>query len=208
MSLPQGEDMVPPPNGNENTQMHEEAFRQTIQDKTRVEQNMQTDKTTDNENPKVTSATYKPVAAERPKIELPSNWINAPIQYMKDHTLIGKFIGFWSTKKALHGWIATKWKPKGHTTLQLGPKGFFTVVFNCLEDRNKFLDGGPYFFNAARLYLRDWIKRFNPDKEYLNQALVWIHLYSLPLEYWDKDSLQDIGNGLGKFIKISKETKL
>jgi len=26
--------------------------------------------------------------------------------------------------------------------------------------------------------------------------------------YWDEDSLQDIGNGLGEFIKIAKETKL
>jgi len=28
------------------------------------------------------------------------------------------------------------------------------------------------------------------------------------LEYWDEDSLQDIGNGLGEFIKIAEETKL
>jgi len=77
---------------------------------------------------------------------------------MKDHALIGKFIGFWLTEKALHGWIAAKWKPKGHTTLQLGPKGFFMAIFNCIEDRNRVLDGGPYFFNAAVLYLRDWIK--------------------------------------------------
>jgi len=33
-------------------------------------------------------------------------------------------------------------------------------------------------------------------------------MYSLPLEYWDEESLKDIGNGLGNFIKIAKETKL
>ena len=32
--------------------------------------------------------------AERPNIELPSHRINTHIQYMKDHALIGKFIGF------------------------------------------------------------------------------------------------------------------
>lgn len=49
--------------------------------------------------------------------------------------------------------------------MHLGPKGFFTTVFNCIEDRNRVLDGGPYFFNAVGLYLRDWIARFDPAKE-------------------------------------------
>lgn len=106
-------------------------------------------------------------------------------------------------EKALHGWITAKWKPKWHITLQLGPKGFFTAIFNCLEDRNRVLDGGPYFFNALGLYLRGWIKHFNPDKEDLSWALVWLGLYSLPQEYWDEDSLRDIGNGLGEFIKVA-----
>ena len=33
-------------------------------------------------------------------------------------------------------------------------------------------------------------------------------MYSLPAEYWDEDSLKDIGNGLGEFIKSAKEMKL
>ena len=27
------------------------------------------------------------------------------------------------------------------------------------------MDEGPYFFNSASLYLREWVERFNPDKE-------------------------------------------
>lgn len=127
---------------------------------------------------------------------------------MKDHALIGKFIGLWPTEKALRGWIASKWSPKGHITLQRGPKGFFTTIFNCLEDKNRVLDGGPYFFNAAGLYLREWVERFNLDKEDLSWAPVWIRLYSLPVEYWEEDSLQEIGNALGEFIKIAEETKI
>lgn len=188
--------------------MHEEGIRQTEQDDSRVGTDPQNAKTDDKEHPQVTLATCKPVAAERPKIELLSHWINAQIQYMRGHALIGKFIGLWPTEKALHGWIAAKWKLKGHITLQLGPKGFFMAIFNYLEDRNRVLDGGPYFFNAAGLYLRDWVERFNPDKEDLSWAPVWICLYSLPLEYWNENSLQDIGNGLGEFIKIVEETKL
>lgn len=117
------------------------------------------------DRPRITLKTCKSMAAERPKIELPSHRVNGQIQFMKDHALIGKFIGFWPTEKALHGWILAKWKPKGHVTLQLGPKGFFTTIFLCIEDRNRIMDQGPYFFNSAGLYLRAWVEMFNPDKE-------------------------------------------
>ena len=152
--------------------------------------------------------TCKPIVTERTKIELPSHRINGRIQFMKDHTLIGKFIGIWPTEKVLQSWITAKWKPKGDITLQLGAKCFFTVVFICIKDCNRVLDGGPYFLNSAGLYLREWVERFNLDNEDLNWAPVWIRMYSLPLEYWDEESLQDIGNGIGEFVKIAKETKM
>ena len=103
----------------------------------------------------ITSSTCKPISLDRPKIDLPSQRINAKIQYMRDHALIGKFIGFLPTEKALQGWISSKWKPKGHVTLQLGLKFFSIAIFNYIEDRNKVIDGGPYFFNLAGLRLRN-----------------------------------------------------
>jgi len=57
------------------------------------------------------------------------------------------------------------------------------------------------------LYLREWKERFNPDKEDFNWAPVWIYLYSLPLEYWNEETVMDIGNSLGVFIKAAEETK-
>jgi len=82
--------------------------------------------------PKASSATCIPKAAERIKVDLPSHRINNEIQFMQDHALIGKFLGFWPTEKALQGWIASKWKPKGQVTLQLGPKASsrpFSIVW-------------------------------------------------------------------------------
>ena len=156
---------------------------------------------------KVTSATCIPKAAEQIKVELPSHRINGEIQFMRDHALIGKFLGFWPTEKALYGWMASKWKPKGHVTLQLGPKGFFTAIFHCIEDKKRIFEGGPYFFNSSGLYLTEWKPRFNPDKEDFSWAPVWIRMYSLPMEYWKEDTLADIGNKLGTFITTATETK-
>lgn len=67
--------------------------------------------------------------------------------------------------------------------------------------------GRPIFFNSSGLHLREWRERFDQDKEDFSWALVWIHMYSLPLEYWNKETLKDIDDSLGVFIKAAKETK-
>ena len=102
---------------------------------------------------------------------------------MKDHALIAKFIGFWPMEKDLIWWINHHWKPKGGYELRLGAKGFFTVVFYNIEDKNRIFEGGPYFFNSTGMYLTFWKERFHPDKEDLSIAPVWIRIYSLPCEF-------------------------
>jgi hypothetical protein len=70
-------------------------------------------------------------------------------QYMRDFALIEKFLGLWPSEKDLIKWIQHWWKPKGHYDLQLGSKGFFTIILHNLEDRNRIFEGGPYFYNSA-----------------------------------------------------------
>lgn len=43
--------------------------------------------------------------------------------------------------------------------------------------------------------------------DYISWAPVWIRMYSLPVEYWKEETLKDIGNTLGTFIKVAEETK-
>jgi hypothetical protein len=49
-------------------------------------------------------------------------------QYMRDFPLIGKFLGLWPLEKDLVKWIQHWWKPKGHYDIQIGSKGFFTII--------------------------------------------------------------------------------
>ena len=70
------------------------------------------------------------------------------------------------------------------------------------------MEGGPYFFFSAGLYLQPWKKRFNPEMEDMTVAPVWIRLLSLPGEYWDLDTLNDTGKTLGEFIKVAEQTKV
>ena len=81
------------------------------------------------------------------------------------------------------------------------------MIFFNSEDRVRIFDNRPYFFHSAGLYLRIWKERFNPDTENMTITLIWLRLYSLPIEFWKEEILQDIGNTLGDFVKISEQTK-
>ena len=141
-----------------------------------------------------------------PKIQIKSDRVREDIKYMKERALIGKFVGIFPTQKTLVWQINTTWKPQGHYDLQLGAKGFFTVIFFNEEERTRIFESEPYFFNSAGLFLRPWKECFNRDKENLTIAPVRIRMYSLPMELWIEEILTDIGNILGKFVKVSDQT--
>ena len=75
-----------------------------------------------------------------------------------------------------------------------------------MEDRDRIFEGGPYFYAAASLYMWPWTMNFVPERETFTSVLVWIRLFSLPLNYWMPQYLKAIGNKLGHFINISKVT--
>lgn len=140
-------------------------------------------------------------ASKKPRFVIPNNKLEEYRTYMKDHALICKFIGTWPSEKDLMKWIQQKWKPKGHIELKLGAKGFFTVVFTILEDKDRVFEGGPYFFNNAGLFMRQWEESYNPEKEKMLAAPVWVRLFGLPIEFWDPEILEGIGNLIGSFVK-------
>ena len=115
------------------------------------------------------------------------------------HELMGKFMGIWPSKKAILQWINTKQKNVGHTKLRLGSKVFFIMVFHNLEDKDQVFEGGMHFFNSVGLYLRWWNERFHLEKESFIVSIVWVHLYSLPQDFLDDETLEGINNALNTF---------
>jgi hypothetical protein len=90
--------------------------------------------------------------------------------------------------------------------LHLGSKGFFRAIFMNLEDKDKVLEGGPYFHTSVGLYMRPWKENFSPKKEIFKNVPVWLCLYSMPLKYWLPSTFESIGNKLGKYVKTSEAT--
>lgn len=147
-----------------------------------------------------------PRAVKKPRFVIPASKLDEYRGYMKNHALICKFIGIWPSEKELLKWIQIKWQPKGHIDLKLGAKGFFTVIFSNLQDKERIFEGGPYFYSNAGLFLRQWEECYNPEQEQFLAAPVWVQLFGLPMDFWDPKILEGIGNSLGTFVKIAEST--
>ena len=55
--------------------------------------------------------------------------VRGKIELWKEKALIRKFVGIWTKEKDLVKWIKNVWNPKWNYDMQLGSKGFFTIIF-------------------------------------------------------------------------------
>ena len=78
-------------------------------------------------------------------------------------------------------------------------RGYYVFVFDSMEDRDFIFRNGPYFMGPKGLYLNKWMD-FNPTQDVPSVILVWVRLPHLPLHCWNLESLEAIGNTLGKYI--------
>ena len=94
------------------------------------------------------------------------------MQYMKDHALICKFIGFYLDKRALQRWISHKWKPNEEVDLKLSLKGLFMTIFFNQEERERIIEQGLYFFNNADFFVRHNKQKFSQEWEDISEVIL------------------------------------
>ncbi|KAI9127860.1 hypothetical protein K1719_000853 [Acacia pycnantha] len=86
------------------------------------------------------------------------------------------------------------------TTLYLSPSK---------EDRDYAYYEGPWMINDHYLLVQRWRPNFNPGRaDCQRKVAVWIRIPDLPLEFCTVESLEIIGNMIGKIIKIDRSTSI
>lgn len=121
---------------------------------------------------------------------------------LADRGLVGQFMGRWPSTKTTDDWIQRNWRPQLKNSVICYPvgRGFFIFEFTSKEDRDLVFRNGPYFMGNQGLYLNKWTPDFDPSVDVPKEVPVWVRLPNLPIHCWSYQSLQKIGNGLGRFI--------
>ncbi|KAI3472899.1 hypothetical protein Pfo_031279 [Paulownia fortunei] len=85
--------------------------------------------------------------------------------------------------------------------------GWLEFKFDNTTDRDKVLNGGPYFIFSRPLLLKIMLSCFEFDDDEIRTVPIWINLPDLPLKYWNAIALGKITSRVGKPVSTNKLTR-
>ncbi|KAI9124767.1 hypothetical protein K1719_004094 [Acacia pycnantha] len=121
-------------------------------------------------------------------------------------TLVVKLLG----RKPSYGFMVKNirqiWERKGHIDIFDLENDFYLVNFQHTDDYMEALTGGPWVINDAYLNVARWKPEFSPKKAQVESVVAWVRFPDLPAPLFDKKFLLNLGNVIGKAIKLDVHT--
>lgn len=84
--------------------------------------------------------------------------------------------------------------------------GFFLFNFNCKEDLNLVLCGGPWSFGKSSLTIKKWEPNMVLSNSFFLTTPIWARLPGLPLEFWHEDIFKGIAISFGELVALDNAT--
>ncbi|GLJ29784.1 hypothetical protein SUGI_0588180 [Cryptomeria japonica] len=110
-----------------------------------------------------------------------SKELKKDVVFWEDYAVIAKIIGLNWPRKEMRNWVECNWGKR--TVTKFIAKGFFVVLFEEEEERNRALTYRNWFTKSHAVYIQPWMPHFDPTPLAIYSELVWIRLYNLPIEY-------------------------
>ncbi|KAI9116968.1 hypothetical protein K1719_011967 [Acacia pycnantha] len=121
-------------------------------------------------------------------------------------TLVVKLMG----RQLSYGFMVKKirqiWERKGSIDIFDLENDFYLVTFQHMDDYMEALTGGPWVITDAYLNVARWRPDFCPKKEKIESVFAWVRLPDLPAPLFDKKFLLNLGNAIGKAIRLDVHT--
>ena len=164
---------------------------------------MDEDVYSDNDDPETLGALRKGMVAvkltKETKNRIRKSWSKTVIV-----KLVGRTVGL--------GYMQSKlvqlWRPTGRMDCVDLTHGFFLVRFYAKEDLDAVLEKGPWFIGDFFLSSRPWEPFFKPSATSMSSIAVWVRLHELPIELYETDALKQIGESLGRVLRIDAHTAM
>ncbi|XP_034703548.1 uncharacterized protein LOC117927926 [Vitis riparia] len=129
--------------------------------------------------------------------------LSAPWKYSLIAKVLGRKVGLQYCQAHLH----RLWSLEGTVDIIDLGYGFFLLKFSLPTDYIKVFKGVPWLIHGYYISLRPWVPNFKPSEATITHAKVWVRLPELPIEYYDKEVLFQIGAAIGRTIKIDPITE-
>ena len=102
--------------------------------------------------------------------------------------------------------INALWKPAARMDCVDLTKDYFLIKFSDNADYDKVLWGGPWFIGEHFLVIKPWEPYFKASEASFPSVAVWVRFPELPIEFYDRSVLLDIGKAIGPMLRIDSYT--
>ncbi|XP_026416725.1 uncharacterized protein LOC113312188 [Papaver somniferum] len=88
--------------------------------------------------------------------------------------------------------------------------GYFVIKLDNEDDRKRVSYDGPWkvkFPNGIQqLKIHPWTPMFDPGKDNITRAAIWVRFTALPMEFWDEETIFRLARGLGRPVSVDPRT--
>ncbi|XP_065617338.1 uncharacterized protein LOC136062338 [Quercus suber] len=123
-------------------------------------------------------------------------------------SIIVKLVGRTNSLLYMRTKLNQMWRPTSRMDCVDLSFGFFLVRFFSKEDLDNVLMKGPWFIGGQFLSIRPWEPFFKPSTANVSLIAVWIRLYELPIELYEAEVLKELGESIGKVLRIDSHTAM
>nr|XP_020162872.1 uncharacterized protein LOC109748244 [Aegilops tauschii subsp. strangulata] len=93
------------------------------------------------------------------------------------------------------------WCPiKGIDFKEIGVNQFL-FTFHQESGKRKAVENGPWMFDKDLVVVEDYAPRKRPEDYAFNDIPIWVRVFNLSLGMMNEDSVEDIGNIIGRFVE-------
>ncbi|XP_019242197.1 PREDICTED: uncharacterized protein LOC109222281 [Nicotiana attenuata] len=112
--------------------------------------------------------------------------------------IIGFVLGENPYFKSMENYVDNVWDFVDTPKILYHDKGYYIFRFDSIDDRNKVMQSGPYFFHNKPFILKNWSLDFVFNPECLNVIPIWVRFPNLPVGFWSTEALSKMASGIGK----------
>ncbi|XP_074351322.1 uncharacterized protein LOC141690415 [Apium graveolens] len=100
-----------------------------------------------------------------------------------------------------------KWSRRGLLDVIINDDVFFFFKFSNEQDLLAILEEGVCMVEGKPLILQRWYPHINLSKNVHKLIPLWVKIYNIPLQYWNREGLSRICSGVGNILMADSLTE-
>jgi len=119
-------------------------------------------------------------------------------------TLVGRVNGRVFALRTISNWMKDAWSFLGYVPEVVELCRNWVAFYFHSEEQAQLILRQNWSIDGSPMLIKPWSPLFDASRERVDIIPIWVRLPALPLQFWEEEHFQSIGNLLGEFLESDK----